>query len=78
MNIFSQWWAHHGTKIIGFGTTIVGVISAVDQATIHAIETVLGPMYAHAILIIAGLTTAYRGFVNSQNAKTPQPPVPPA
>lgn len=77
MNIFQCYWHKHGTKIIGFGTAVVGFLEYVDHATVQLIETSLGPKWgafvSHLILVAAGLATAYRGFKNSQKASLPPP-----
>lgn len=70
--LFKKWWDGHGTKIIGFGSFTVGVITAIDQGTVHLIENMFGKLYANAILIVSGLATAWRGYINS--TKTPPPP----
>ena len=63
-------WAKHGTKIIGFGGTILGAISMLDATTIHLIERTLGEHWGHrvasALMIIGGIGTAVRGFTNTR------------
>jgi hypothetical protein len=63
-------WLLHGTKILGFGSTVLGAISMIDATTTHLIEEVLGPHRGHQVasglMVIGGIATAYRGFKNSQ------------
>jgi hypothetical protein len=63
-------WTHHGTKVLGFGSTILGSISLLDATTLHLIEQTLGPHRGHqvssALMIVGGIGTAFRGFTNSQ------------
>lgn len=63
-------WTKHGTKLIGFGTSVVGALSLLDHETMDIIGKVFGPQggprVTRGILLIAGLGTAYRGFKNSQ------------
>jgi hypothetical protein len=75
VNLWRQWWTNHGTKIIGFGSTVVGVITYIDQETIKVIESALGPIWGMRvrllIFITAGLATAKRGFTNQQKGPPP-------
>ena len=70
MNVVQQYWSDHGTKIIGFGSSVIGAISLVDATTVHMIEQLLGPHRGHqvssAMLVIGGLGTAWRGFTNTK------------
>ena len=70
MNILKAWWVHHGTKILGFGSTVIGAISMVDATTVHLIEQTFGQHWGHRIasglMIVGGIATAYRGFTNSK------------
>jgi len=63
-------WLHHGTKVIGFGTSIAGALALLDHETVDLIGSVFGPAggprVTRGLLIVAGLGTAYRGFRNSQ------------
>ena len=65
-------WRSHGTKILGFGSTLIGALSAIDHDTLHLIETEFGPHYGphvtHALLIVGGVGVAWRGFTNSKGA----------
>jgi hypothetical protein len=67
VNLWRQWWTNHGTKIIGFGSTVVGVIKVIESA--------LGPIWGMRvrllIFITAGLATAKRGFTNQQKGPPP-------
>lgn len=65
---FADWWAAHGTKILGFGGAIVSTLSLIDHETIQLIEGTIGSFWAHIITIIGSLTVAYRGFKNSQKS----------
>lgn len=70
MTILRSWWSNHGTKILGFGSALLGAATYVDEQTIHAIEFVSGPhwgpIFSHGLMVVAGLMTAWRGFLNSQ------------
>lgn len=70
MNILQCYWNKHGTKIIGFGTAVIGMVTYIDQETVKLIESTLGPKHgpivSHGIMVTAGLMTAYRGFTNSR------------
>ena len=63
-------WIGHGTKLIGFGSTLLGAISMLDATTVHYIADTFGEHRGHqvtaAFMIIGGLGTAWRGFQNSQ------------
>ena len=66
-------WAAHGTKIIGFVTSLVGALALLDHETLDLVGQVFGPeggpRITRAILIISGLATAWRGYTNSQANK---------
>jgi hypothetical protein len=70
MGTITAFFHNHATKVIGFGSSVLGAISLVDATTLHLIEQALGPHKGHqvssALLIIGGLGTAYRGFQNSK------------
>jgi hypothetical protein len=72
MNI-NDFWRNHGTKLIGFLSTAIGALEFLDSTTLRVIERALGPQWgprvSNGVLILAGLATAYRGFLNS--ARTP-------
>jgi uncharacterized membrane protein YuzA (DUF378 family) len=63
-------WKNHGTKIIGFATSLIGALALIDHETLDLIGQVFGPkggpIVTRGILIISGLATAYRGYENSQ------------
>jgi len=65
-----QLWKDHGTKIIGFGSTVIGSLSMLDATTIHIIEKTLGEHWGHRVsaglLIVGGFGTAVRGFTNTK------------
>jgi hypothetical protein len=67
---WQKWWGNHGTKILGFGATVIGVAGMIDRATIDEIGKVFGPKYGplvvHALIIVGGLLVAKRGFTNSR------------
>ena len=56
-------WKKHGTKMIGFAQVTVGVLAVADG--------IFSEMALKYILLASGLLTAWRGFFNSQQAKTP-------
>ena len=70
MNWLKAIWLNHGTKVIGFGGTILGAISMIDATTVHLIEGTLGAHWGHRVsaglLIMGGIGTAVRGFNNSK------------
>lgn len=63
-------WKSHGTKVIGFATSLIGALTLIDHETLDLIGQTCGPKggprVTRAILLIAGLATAYRGYRNSQ------------
>jgi hypothetical protein len=63
-------WGRHGTKVIGFGSTVLGALSFLDATTIHYIADTFGEHKGHqvtaALMVLVGLGTAWRGFQNSQ------------
>ena len=63
-------WQKHGTKVLGFASTLLGAISMIDATTVHLINQTLGEHWGHRVssglLIIGGLGTAWRGFTNSK------------
>lgn len=68
--LIAQWrayWASHGTKVLGFGSAVVGTLEFVDQATVQLISSIphIGPYLGKGILISSGLMVARRGFTNS-------------
>jgi hypothetical protein len=69
MNFLQKWWTLHGTKILGYGSAAIATVEYIDQKTVQLVETTFGPKYgpmlSHGILLISGLLTAKRGFVNS-------------
>ena len=71
-------WHKHGTKVIGYGSAVVGAITWLDHETVNEIGAFLGPTHGpsvvHGILVASGLVTAYRGHVNTRQATTPQAP----
>lgn len=73
-----DYWHNHGTKIIGFASTAVGILTLIDSATWQGIERALGPQLgehvANGVLILSGVMTAYRGFRNTARAADVLPP----
>lgn len=70
MSILKSWWTNHGTKILGFGTAALGMLTYIDEQTIKAVEYVLGPHWgpiaSHGLIALSGFMTARRGWLNSQ------------
>ncbi len=70
-------WAGHGTKLSGFGMSVLGTLTLLDHETIDLIGQTLGPDWGprlkHGILIIGGLMVARRGYTNSSQPKGPPP-----
>lgn len=70
MSILKQWWASHGTKILGFGTALIGMLAFIDQGTLQLIDSAFGPVWGKKIsllvMMVSGLSTAWRGFTNSK------------
>jgi hypothetical protein len=71
--MFGLWrcfWQKHGTKVIGFGSSIIGTLTYIDRETLHIIDDTLGPIWGprvtHALMIVAGLMVAKRGFSNDR------------
>ena len=69
------WWKCHGTKIIGAVTYLTGLLAFIDHETVQLIKEALGPVWgaraAFALMILAGLVTAKRGYTNSQRNASP-------
>lgn len=63
-------WKNHGTKVIGYATTVAGTIGALDPDTMTALLTAIagerGPSLAMAVI---GAITAYRGHLNTKGKK---------
>jgi hypothetical protein len=56
-------WAffeQHGTKLLGFLGVTIGVLAA-------STTSILPPSWMPYILLLNGLLTAWRGFVNDKN-----------
>jgi hypothetical protein len=76
-----EYWHKHGTKLIGFVSSAIGVVELIDSTTWQVIERLLGPqlgkVVSNGVLILSGVMTAYRGFRNSaQRADVLPPPQP--
>jgi len=67
--LFKDVWHKHGTKLLGFGTTALGVITYVDKETVNMLQDVIGVHGVHYVLVASGLATAWRGFTNSKKAQ---------
>lgn len=65
-------WHRSGTKILGFGTALIGLLEFIDQNTIQLVSSGLGPKWgpitAHGIQIVTGIMVARRGFINSRHS----------
>lgn len=63
-------WSQHGTKLIGFGSTVLGVVSLIDASTLHVIDELFGPHWGHRVssglMVVGGIGTAWRGYTNSK------------
>ncbi len=76
-NLLKQWWADHGTKILGYGSMIVGMLEVLDAHTVQVIQSVFGPKYgpivSGVIQVLSGIAVARRGVINSRklNANPP-------
>jgi hypothetical protein len=68
-------WSQHGTKLIGFTTSVIGALAVLDHETLDLIGQAFGPKggprITRGILIVSGLATAYRGYRNSQPKDPP-------
>ena len=66
-------WTNHGTKIVGAGITLVGVLVGLDHEILHSIGEFLGPHWGprvlYGITTCGGLVTAYRGMQNQQTTQ---------
>jgi hypothetical protein len=64
-------WSQHGTKLIGFTTSVIGALALLDHETLDLLGQTLGPVQGprviRVILIVSGLATAYRGYRNSKD-----------
>lgn len=60
-----SWWDKHGTKIIGYASTISGLFGSVDP---KALDALFGNRTAAIMLALAGAVTAYRGHRNSKKS----------
>lgn len=69
-NLLKQWWKDHGTKILGFGSMVLGAVEMLDAHTIQIVQSTLGPRWgaivSGALQIVAGFAVAQRGFLNSK------------
>jgi hypothetical protein len=54
-------WHDHGTKVLGF--------LQVSVAAVAAVPGLFPPEWMPKVLAVTGLLTAWRGFVNSAQAK---------
>lgn len=51
---------NHGTKMLGFGQVTVGAVAAGSG-------DLLSPIRLKILIMVSGVLTAWRGFVNSKN-----------
>lgn len=65
-------WLQHGTKILGIGEALVGLVEFIDQNTVNLVGGFFGPHWgpivARGIQIGSGLLVARRGYTNSKRA----------
>lgn len=70
MNWFKQLWAEHGTKVLGYGSILIGALAEIDERTAQLIASLFGhakeTMVLHLLLAFGGVMTAMRGYKNSQ------------
>lgn len=62
MDNFWTFLQNHGTKVLGFLSTTLGVLAIADPS-------IIGPEATKWILLASGLVTAWRGFINTANSK---------
>jgi hypothetical protein len=78
VTLANKWWTVHGTKILGFGTSIAGTIALLDHETMDVIGKMFGPTWepriVRGLMALAGLIVARRGFKNSNASNPPQSP----
>ena len=71
MNLIKQWWADHGTKILGGIAVVLSVLEVIDRSTIDMIGTALGPLWTPIVVRVInlgiGIATIRRGFINTRN-----------
>lgn len=62
-------WQENGTKIIGYATTLVGILGVLDAGTVGLVTKAIGPVwggrFALVCMISAGVATALRGHKNT-------------
>lgn len=59
----------HATKLLGFMQVTVGALAIADQQMLAA---AFGPNGLRWIILASGVLTAWRGFLNTANAKSAQ------
>lgn len=66
----------HTTKLLGFAQVTAGVLAVADP---QLISDLFGPNGLKWVILISGLLTAWRGFVNTINIRKSEAPpyVPP-
>lgn len=78
LTLWNKWWGSHGTKIVGFGTSIAGTLALLDHETMNVIGNMFGPVWeprvVRALMALAGLIVARRGFMNTRTANASNPP----
>lgn len=70
MRFIIDLWTHHGTKLLGFAQVTAGALAIADPALIGPVFGENGVRY---ILLASGLLTAWRGFMNTQQATKVEP-----
>lgn len=73
MNHVWKFFQDHATKLLGFAQVSAGVLAVADQ---QIITSLFGTNGLKWIILLSGLLTAWRGFVNTINIEKNKPPVP--
>lgn len=75
MSALSRTWKHHGTKILGYGSALIGVLEAIDEKTVNLLAYLAGPKWGPIVSAVimagAGIAVAFRGHTNSTQANPP-------
>ena len=63
----TDFWAGHGTKLIGGTVATLGLVAAGDPSIVHALTRFVGSDRAAGLVVLAGgALTVWRGFSNSK------------
>jgi hypothetical protein len=62
----TDFWAGHGTKLIGGAVTALGLVAAGDPTVVKALTQLLGDRTPGLIVLAGGALTVWRGFSNSK------------